>query len=185
MERYPLTASFGVLNVPLPPLAFLQPTEAGERALVDAVLELLPQSGRTADLFSGCGTFAGSFLKRGSVDAYENAADAVTALDRAKGAAPLQVFRRDLYHDPLRADEAARYDAIVFDPPRAGAEEQAKALAGGKVPLIIGVSCNPITFARDARILTEGGYRLESVKIIDQFTWTHHVELVAAFKRTI
>jgi 23S rRNA (uracil1939-C5)-methyltransferase len=149
-------------------------------------MELLPASGKFADLFSGSGTFSGPMLARGSVDAYESGAAAVRALEKAAfhkimGALPLKAFRRDLEREPLRREEANRYDAIVFDPPRAGAAEQAKALASAKTPLLVAVSCNSATFARDARILVDGGYRLESVKVIDQFTWSHHVELVAGF----
>jgi 23S rRNA (uracil1939-C5)-methyltransferase len=178
-----MIAKFGALEVALPPLAFLQPTQAGEAALVEAVTELLPASGRFADLFAGSGTFSGPMLARGSVDAYESAAPAIRALEKAKGALPLKGFRRDLEREPVRREEANRYDAIVFDPPRAGAAEQTKALASAKTPLLIGVSCNPPTFARDARTLVDGGYRLDSIKVIDQFTWSHHVELVAGFSK--
>ena len=184
IERNPLRAKFGALDVALPPLAFLQPTQAGEAALVEAVMELLPASGKFADLFAGSGTFTGPMLARGSVDAYESVAPAIRALDKAKGVLPLKAFRRDLEREPLRREEANRYDAIVFDPPRAGAAEQVKALASAKTPLLVGVSCNPASFARDARILVDGGYRLDSVKVIDQFTWSHHVELVAGFIRS-
>jgi 23S rRNA (uracil1939-C5)-methyltransferase len=183
IERNRLIAKFGALDVALPPLAFLQPTAAGEAALVEAVMELLPESGKFADLFSGSGTFSGPMLARGSVDAYESTAPAVRALEKAKGSLPLKAFRRDLDREPLRREEANRYDAIVFDPPRAGAAEQAKALASAKTPVLVGVSCNPATFARDARMLVDGGYRLESVKVVDQFTWSHHVELVAGFTK--
>jgi 23S rRNA (uracil1939-C5)-methyltransferase len=183
IERHPLMAKFGALDVALPPLAFLQPTEAGEAALVAAVMELLPAHGKFADLFSGSGTFSGPMLARGPVDAYESSAAAVRALDKAKGALPLKAFRRDLEREPLRREEANRYDAIVFDPPRAGAAEQAKALASAKTPLLVAVSCNPASFARDARFLVDGGYRLETVKVIDQFTFSHHVELVAGFSK--
>jgi 23S rRNA (uracil1939-C5)-methyltransferase len=122
-------------------------------------------------------------LARGPVDAFESHEPAIRALDKAKGSRPLKAMRRDLFRNPLRRDEANRYDALVFDPPRAGAQEQVKMLASGKIPLLVGVSCNPATFARDARILVDGGYRLESVKVIDQFIWSHHVELVAAFAK--
>jgi 23S rRNA (uracil1939-C5)-methyltransferase len=94
---------------------------------------------------------------------------------------PLKPIRRDLYREPLSRSEAARYDAIVFDPPRAGAEAQVRELAATAIPVLVAVSCNPVTFARDARILVDGGYRLDSVQVIDQFTFSHHVELVAAF----
>lgn len=183
IETSPLRARFGDLDIILPPLAFLQPTQAGEDTLVGSVMELLPQTGKFADLFSGCGTFTGPMLQRGAVDAYESVGSAIRALDKAKGDRPLRAIRRDLFLHPLRRDEASRYDAIVFDPPRAGAQEQVGALASGKTPLLVGVSCNPATFARDARILVDGGYRLDSVRIVDQFTWSHHVELVAAFTK--
>jgi 23S rRNA (uracil1939-C5)-methyltransferase len=176
-----LRARFGDLDIALPPLAFLQPTQAGEDALVESVMALLPRAGNFADFFSGCGTFTGPMLGRGAVDAYDSVGPAIRALDKAKGDKPLKAIRRDLFLSPLRRDEANRYDAIVFDPPRAGAQEQVRALASGRVPLLVGVSCNPASFARDARILVDGGYRLDSVRVIDQFTWSHHVELVAAF----
>ncbi|MBX7198097.1 MAG: class I SAM-dependent RNA methyltransferase [Rhodospirillaceae bacterium] len=180
LEVTPLIAMFGALSVALPPLAFLQPTKAGEDALAAAVMAALPASGTFADLFAGCGTFTGPMLARGSVDAFENAALAVRALDKAKGTAPVTAVRRDLFRDPV---EGKRYDAVVFDPPRLGAEAQSKALAVSDVPRVVGVSCNPVTFARDARILVEGGYRLESVRVVDQFIWSHHVELVGVFSR--
>ncbi|MGE4063503.1 MAG: class I SAM-dependent RNA methyltransferase [Rhodospirillaceae bacterium] len=183
VERAPLVARFGVLDVALPPLAFLQPTKAGEDALVAAVMSALPASGVVADLFSGCGTFAGAMLQRGRVDAFESAESAVRALDKAKGAKPLRAVRRDLFRAPLDADEIKPFDAVVFDPPRAGAEAQARAMASSKVQRLVGVSCNPVTFARDARILAQGGYTLESVKVVDQFTWSHHVELVGVFTK--
>ncbi|HEY1983573.1 MAG TPA: hypothetical protein VGH13_26115, partial [Xanthobacteraceae bacterium] len=179
----PVLARFGNLEVALPPLAFLQPTLAGEHALVDAVMEALPKTGKFADLFSGCGTFTGPMLERGPVDAYESIGPAIRALDKARGAGPLKAIRRDLFRNPLRRDEANRYDAIVFDPPRAGAQEQVTALASSRTPVLVAVSCNPATFARDARILVDGGYWLDSVKVIDQFTWSHHVELVATFTK--
>jgi len=182
--RAPLTTQFGKMRVTLPPMAFLQPTKEGETALVNAVMELLPASGKFADLFSGCGTFTGPMLERGSVDAFEGVDDAIDALNNAKGTLPLRAQRRDLFKSPLRRDDANKYDAIVFDPPRAGAADQVKTLASSKCPLLVGVSCNPATFARDARTLVDGGYRLESVRVIDQFTWSHHVELVAAFSKT-
>ncbi|MGE3475961.1 MAG: class I SAM-dependent RNA methyltransferase [Rhodospirillaceae bacterium] len=183
VEVQPFIARFGILDVPLPPLAFLQPTKAGEDALTAAVMEALPERGAFADLFSGCGTFSGAMLARGPVDAFDSVEPAVRALDKAKGPHPLRAQRRDLGRQPLDADDTKRFDAIVFDPPRAGTEEQARALATSAVPRLVGVSCNPVTFARDARLLVEGGYKLDSVQVVDQFTWSHHVELVAAFSR--
>jgi 23S rRNA (uracil1939-C5)-methyltransferase len=185
IEHRPLNARFGALDVALPPLGFLQPTPAGEAALVAAVMAALPDSGRFADLFAGSGTFAGPMLARGAVDVYENVAPTIRALDEAKGDLPLKAIRRDLYREPLMREEAERYDAIVFDPPRAGAEAQVAVLAASTVPVLVAVSCNPVTFARDARMLVDGGYRLDSVQVIDQFTFSHHVELVAAFSKRI
>lgn len=184
LEVNPLLVKFGALSVALPPLAFLQPTKAGEDALVSGVMAALPKKGKFADLFSGCGTFAGAMLARGTVDAYEVSSVAVGALNKSKGPLPLTVHQRNLFDNPLAPDEAKRYDAVVFDPPRTGALAQATALAASDVPLVVGVSCNPITFARDARLLVEGGYKLESVQVIDQFTWSYHVELVAAFTKS-
>jgi len=183
VERTPLIAKFGALNIAMPPAAFMQPTPEGERALVNAVMAALPAKGKFADLFSGCGTFSGPMLERGPVDAYESVGPATDAMIKSKGPLPLKVFQRDLFRNPLKRDEANRYDAIVFDPPRAGAQEQARAMASSKCRLLIGVSCNPATFARDARVLCEGGYRLQSVQIIDQFTWSHHVEIVGVFTK--
>ncbi len=183
IEIRPLQAKFGSLDVALPPLAFLQPTLVGEHALVAAVMDVLPMTGKFADLFSGCGTFTGHMLERGSVDAYESVGPAIRALNKSKGAKSLNAVHRDLFRNPLGRDEASGYDALVFDPPRAGAEEQVKELALSKIPRLVAVSCNPVTFARDARILVEGGYVLDSVKAVDQFTWSHHVELVAAFTK--
>lgn len=184
VDRGRVSAKFGMLNVELPPASFLQPTSEGEGALIDAVLGALPAKGTFADLFSGCGTFSGPMLERGSVDAYESLPAQVRALSKAaekQGA--LKVFRRDLFAAPLRRDELNRYDAIVFDPPRAGCREQAEAMASSRAPLLIGVSCNPATFSRDARILCDGGYRFQSLRIVDQFLWSHHVELVGVFTK--
>ncbi|MCB1539096.1 MAG: class I SAM-dependent RNA methyltransferase [Rhodospirillales bacterium] len=183
LERDKPVAAFGALRVVLPPMAFLQPTRDGEAALTGAVMDLLPERGKFADLFSGCGTFTGPMLARGPVDAYESVDPAIRALNGARGTLPLRAIRRDLFKNPLRRDEANRYDAIVFDPPRAGCAEQARTLASGRVPVLVGVSCNPATFARDARTLVDGGYRLETVQVVDQFTWSHHVELVAQFTK--
>jgi len=183
LDTNPVRATFGVLQVALPPLAFLQPTQSGEAALVAAVMDALPATGKFADLFSGCGTFSGAMLARGSVDAFDTTEAAIRALEKAKGTKPLKAAQRDLYRNPLTRVEASGYEAIVFDPPRAGAPEQAAELAASNVPLIIGVSCNPATFARDARTLVDSGYRLASLKVVDQFTWSHHVELVASFAK--
>lgn len=178
-----IVAKFGALKVELPPFAFLQPTVEGEQALVKAVLDALPEKGRLADLFSGCGTFSGPMLARGPVEAYEMSPAAVKALAKAAGGKPLKAIARNLYTKPLTLDELARFDAVVFDPPRGGCREQVATLAKSKVPVLVGVSCNPATFARDARILRDGGYRLQTLQIIDQFLWSHHVEVVGTFAK--
>ena len=178
-----VVAAFGPLIVKLPPAAFMQPTREGERVLVNAVLAALPQHGKFADLFSGCGTFSGPMLERGSVDAWESVPRMVQALARAAGELPLTVFQRDLARNPLRRDEVNRYDAVVFDPPRGGCPEQALAMASSRVRTLVGVSCNPATFARDARILCGGGYELQSLQVVDQFLWSHHVEMVGVFTK--
>ncbi len=187
--RGPVTAHFEKLDVYLPPAAFLQPTEAGQAALVRSVMSSLPGAGmnelglRSADLFAGCGTFSGSLLSRGPVDAYESNPPSVKALTKSGAPHGLRAFKRDLSRQPLRRDELNRYDVVVMDPPRAGCLEQAYELAKSKVGTVIGVSCNPATFSRDARVLIQGGYRLESLRIIDQFQWSHHVEVVGVFRK--
>jgi len=165
--------------VALPVGAFLQATADGEAALVEAVREAVGDAATTADLFAGLGTFALGLS--GKVHTAEAARDAVLAL---KAAAPrLDVEHRDLYRRPLDAGELAHFAAAVLDPPRAGAEEQVRALAKSPVARIAYVSCNPATFARDARILADGGYRLDWLLPVGQFRWSTHVELAAAFSR--
>ncbi len=188
LEKKRIFADFGPLKVELPLGSFLQPTLDGERALVKAVMSALPAADpkieKVADLFSGCGTFTGPLLtKSAAVDAFENSSGAVKALQKAKGDLSLHAIRRDLFRQPLRRHELNRYDAVVFDPPRAGCSAQAREMAGSKVGTLIGVSCNPKSFAQDAALLRSGGYRFQSIKIIDQFPWSHHVELVGLFRR--
>lgn len=180
----PVAARFGDLSVALPPGAFLQPSAQGEQALAEAVMAALPAQGVFADLFSGCGTFAGRMRARGPVDAFESDERAVDCLARAGAGKDVQARRRDLFRDPLGGDSLDRYAAVVVDPPRAGAREQMRALAAGPVPLIVAVSCNPATFARDCAILCAGGYTLERVQIVDQFAFSHHVEMVGVLRRT-
>jgi 23S rRNA (uracil1939-C5)-methyltransferase len=140
-----------------------------------------------ADLFCGVGPFALRLAEWARVGAFDSNAAAITALKQAAGATgglkPVDAERRDLFHRPLIAEELKRYDAVVFDPPRQGAEAQARELAKSAVPVVIAVSCNPSTFARDARILAGGGYRLTAVTPIDQFRYSAHVEIVARFER--
>lgn len=186
-HRQPVAARFGGVAVTPPPGAFLQASAEGEAALVGAVLDAMGEMGgeakRVADLFAGLGTFAVPLARRAAVHAVEGDAPALAALNRAAGALRLTTERRDLFTDPLTAKELARFDAVVFDPPRAGAAAQARALAESKVPLVVGVSCNPATFARDARALADGGYRLERVRPVDQFLWSAHLELVGVFRQ--
>ena len=171
------TVSLSGNPVALPIGGFLQATEDGERALTESVGEALAGSRRIADLFSGIGTFALALTE--CVYAAEASRDSVVALKRAR--ATMTVEHRDLYRRPLDSAELEPFDGIVLDPPRAGAEEQARRLAVSKVERIAYVSCNPATFARDARLLVDGGYRLDWVKPVGQFRWSTHVELVAAF----
>jgi 23S rRNA (uracil1939-C5)-methyltransferase len=142
---------------------------------------------RIADLFAGCGTFALPLAEGAEVVAVEGDGGMTAALDATwRGTAGLRRITtqtRDLFRRPLLPDELAGFDAAVIDPPRAGAEAQTAALAQSSVPLIAAVSCNPVTFARDARILVSAGFRLDWVRVIDQFRWSPHVELAARFVR--
>ena len=178
-EPLPATVSLSGHPVAFPVGAFLQATEDGEAVSVDCVREAIAGSERTADLFAGLGTFALSM--RGKVYAAEASRDAVLGLKRA--APNVAVEHRDLYRRPLDGKELNAFQAVVLDPPRAGAEEQVKALASSDVARIAYVSCNPATFARDAKLLAGGGYKLEWVKPVGQFRWSTHVELAAAFSR--
>ena len=178
-EPVPATITLSGTPVPLPPGAFLQATADGEAALVAAVREIVGEAGRTADLFAGLGTFA--LAVPGEVHAAEAARDAVLSLKRARPA--LSVEHRDLYRRPLSSTELAPFDAVMLDPPRAGAAEQVREIAGSAVPRVAYVSCNPATFARDARVLADGGYRLGWVRPVGQFRWSTHIELAAAFTR--
>jgi 23S rRNA (uracil1939-C5)-methyltransferase len=180
-EPVPATVTLSGLAVPFPPGGFLQATRDGEAALVAGVREAVAGAGMVADLFAGLGTFA--LAMEGRVYAAEAGRDVVLAL---KGAAALAgrliaVEHRDLYRRPLTAKELANFDAVVLDPPRAGAVEQIAQLAASAVPRIAYVSCNPATFARDAEALAAGGYRLEWVQPVGQFRWSTHVELVNCF----
>jgi 23S rRNA (uracil1939-C5)-methyltransferase len=190
VERRPVRMSFGGVAVDLPPGAFLQASRAGEAALTASVLDAVGAAPRVADLFAGCGTFTFPLATRAGIAATVHAVDgvepAVAALTRAAQRASLgrvSAAVRDLAKRPLNADELRRFDAVVFDPPRAGAKEQAALIARSTVPVIAAVSCNPATFARDARLLVDGGYRLDWVRPVDQFLWSPHVELVARFSR--
>ncbi len=176
---------FGRTLVAPPPGVFLQATEEGERALVLAVSETVSGCEKIADLFSGCGTFSLPLAERASVHAVEQDAEMLKALDsgwrQLPGLKHVSTEARDLFRRPLLPDELAGFDAVVIDPPRAGAEAQTKILARSRVPVIAAVSCNPVTFARDARILVDAGYHLDQIRPVDQFRWSPHLELTARF----
>ena len=178
----------GRARVVLPPGSFLQATAAGEIALARLVTAHCEGTKTVADLFCGVGPFTLRLAEHARVTAADNDADAVAALGRAAagtpGLKPIEALARDLFRRPFTRTELKRFDAVVFDPPRQGAEAQARELATSAVPVLVAVSCNPATFARDARILVDGGYRLSRVTPIDQFLYSAHVELVALFQRT-
>ncbi|MEG3619468.1 class I SAM-dependent RNA methyltransferase [Magnetovibrio sp. PR-2] len=183
----PLIDLSGV-KVELPQGAFLQASVVGEHAIRDAVLAGLEGvSGRFADLFCGLGSFSVPLSRQGRVDAFDVTEASLKALERGAGRADLggriSAHVRDLGNNPLVGKELCVFDAVVFDPPRAGALDQAQQLAEADVQHVVGVSCNPATFARDARVLVDGGFQLISVQPIDQFTYSPHVELVAQFRR--
>jgi 23S rRNA (uracil1939-C5)-methyltransferase len=186
-SRRPARMTFGDVLVDLPPGTFVQPSAAGEAALVAAVTDALADCGRIADLYAGCGTFTFRLARGAPVHAVEGDGEAIGALAaaarRAGLGARVTTARRDLADDPLMEDELARFDGVVFDPPRAGAKAQCERLAGSRVPTVVAVSCDPATFARDARILVDGGYRLLEVTPVDQFLWSSHLELTAVFRR--
>ena len=178
-EPVPATITLSGIPVNFPVGAFLQATEDGEAALVACVREAVGDAQRIADLFAGLGTFG--LALPGKIYAAEASRDAVLALKRS--APMLAVEHRDLYRRPLDTDELKHFDAVILDPPRAGAEQQVAALAASDVRRIAYVSCNPATFARDAKLLADGGYELDWLRPIGQFRWSTHVELAAAFSR--
>lgn len=182
-EPEPVTVILGGVPVPLPHGAFLQATAEGEAALVEGVREAIGEARLVAELFAGLGTFALSL--EGRIYAAEGARDAALALKGAANRAQRTIFvdHRDLFRRPLDEAELNRFEAVVLDPPRAGAREQVPFLARSSVPRIAYVSCNPSTFARDAATLIEGGYRLDWIRPVGQFRWSTHVELVGAFSR--
>ena len=145
--------------------------------------EIMAGATRVADLFAGCGTFSLPLAEHADVHAVEGNGAMLTALDKgwrmAEGLKRVTTEARDLFRRPLMPDELARFDAVVIDPPRAGAEAQVSELAKSRIPVIAFVSCNPVTFARDARLLVDAGWRLDWVQVVDQFRWSPHVELVA------
>ena len=185
--RTPPRHDFGDAQVVVPPGAFLQATAHGAATLQTLVIEAVGEAKRVADLFAGSGTFSFPLAKKSEVHAVEGDKAMVEGLDHgwrmSKGLKPVTSEARDLFRRPLLPDELNRFDAVVLDPPRAGAADQIAELATATVPRIAYVSCNPVTFARDAFQLTQAGYFLDWVQPVDQFRWSSHIELAAAFRR--
>jgi len=186
IRREPMM-DFSGIRVPLLPAAFIQATAEGEAALVHHVVATCEGFGRVADLFCGMGTFTFPLAKVHQTLAVEGSKQPLDALkaglNQAKGLKQVIPLHRDLYRRPMTAEELSSFDVVVFDPPRAGAKEQAVELARSEVKNIVAVSCNPNSFARDAKILKEGGYQLDSLLPVDQFLWSPHLELIGVFTR--
>jgi 23S rRNA (uracil1939-C5)-methyltransferase len=187
LQRSPPVIVMGTAQVTLPPGSFLQATAAGEEALAALVSEHCKRGKHVADLFCGVGPFALRLAAKSRIAAFDSDAGAVAALQKAatstSGLKPVKAEPRDLFRRPLMPQELRDYDTVVFDPPRQGAQAQVTQLAASKVPTVVAVSCNVTTFARDAKILVDGGYTIEGVTPVDQFRHTPHVELVARFSR--
>jgi 23S rRNA (uracil1939-C5)-methyltransferase len=185
VERRPARMLLSGVAVGFPPGGFVQASQAAEMILVDEVLGGIGTARPALDLFAGLGTFAFALADAGPVHAVEGNARAASALAEAAaaGETSVTVERRDLARYPIPADALSRYAAAVFDPPRAGAARQAEALAVSALARIVAISCNPASFARDAARLIAGGFHLDRVTPVDQFVWTPHLELAAAFRR--
>lgn len=185
--RKPPVVRVGKAQVTLPAGSFMQPTAVGEETLAALAFERCKGAKHIADLFCGFGPFAFRLAEKFKVAAFDSDAAAVTALQNAvkltQGLKPIKAEARDLFRRPLMPQELRDYDCVVFDPPRQGAQAQSQQLAASKIALAVAVSCNPATFARDARILIDGGFKIDSVTPVDQFRHTPHVELVARFRR--
>jgi 23S rRNA (uracil1939-C5)-methyltransferase len=184
VERRPVRVVLSGVAVAYPPGGFLQPSKAAETILVEEVVTAIGPHRPVIDLYAGLGTFTCALAGAGPVHAIEGDQESVAALARAAAGLPnITVEHRDLAHNPLPSEALAAYHAAVLDPPRAGALYQSEALANSTIAAVVAVSCNPATFARDAARLIAGGFRLERVVPVDQFVWTPHLELVAAFRR--
>ncbi|HEY4163168.1 MAG TPA: TRAM domain-containing protein [Dongiaceae bacterium] len=179
--------NFAGISVDLPAGAFLQPSGAGEAALAEAVTGFAAGAKSIADLYAGCGTFTFPLAKVGKVAAFETSKPAVAAVMAATNHSGLSgrvtAQSRNLDSSPVSPEELRPFDCVVFDPPRAGAKSQSEILVRARLKRAVAVSCNPASFARDARILIDGGFRLKDMVIVDQFVWSAHVEIVAAFRR--
>lgn len=189
VERRPPFITMGRSTVSPPPGSFLQATDLGERTLASFAVEACSRSKRVADLFAGAGSFALRIAEHADVHAVENDKASMSALDKAARATPnlrrVTTEARDLFRRPLLLPELNTFGAVVIDPPRAGAEAQAKQLALSKVSLVVSISCDAATFARDAAILINGGYRLERIVPVDQFKYSPHLEVVGILKRDV
>ena len=187
--REPPVQTFGEVRVTPPVSAFLQATESGQTALTEAVSEAVGDAKHIIDLFAGCGTFSLPLASRANVLAVEGEQSLLTALDAGwrlgKGLRTVSTLKRDLFRNPMLPEDLRKFDAVVIDPPRAGAKNQCEALTDTNIPRIAFVSCNPVTFARDAKILVKSGYAIDWVQVVDQFRWSSHVELVASFTKNV
>ncbi|MGB8601570.1 MAG: hypothetical protein WCD42_05165 [Rhizomicrobium sp.] len=184
----PPTVRLGLAAVTLPPEAFLQPTLPGEQALQKFVLTALVKTKKVADLFAGCGTFSLPLAQKVPVHAVELEGDhlaALAAAARQPGFKPVTVEKRNLFKQPVTERELKAYDGVCLDPPRGGAEAQARVLATSSVRYLAYVSCDAASFARDAAILIAGGYRLTGLIAVDQFLWSNHIELAASFRKSV
>ena len=188
VTMHPPIQTFGAAKVVPPPGSFLQATLDGEASLLAAVQEITKGADRIIDLFAGCGTFALPLASDAEIHAVEGEAEMIAALDRgwreAQGLKRVTSETRDLFRRPLEPDELRKFDAAVIDPPRAGAEAQIETLATSDIDVIAMVSCNPVTFARDAATLIKAGFTLDWVQVVDQFRWSTHVEVVGKFTRS-
>lgn len=181
------TVHFPPAEVILPEGAFLQAAPSAENTMAGLIAAAVGKAKRVADLYCGCGTFTFALARKATVLAVDSSADSIAALAdaarRAQGIKKIETKVRDLAHEPLSRKELEGFDAVVLDPPRAGARAQCEMLAKSKVPAVVAVSCNPATLARDLRILLDAGFRIEAVTPVDQFLFTPHVEVVAALRR--
>lgn len=187
LERRSPLLKMGTAEVSPPPAAFVQADRKAELAMVELAIRAIGDAKRVIDLFCGSGTFALRLARKAKIWALEGDEAALKALERGwrfgQGLKDIQIERRDLFRRPVLAMEMKKFDAVLFDPPRAGAKAQAEEIAKSKVPVVVAVSCNPGTLARDLRLLVDGGYRLEHVTPVDQFLFSHHVECVAVLRR--
>ncbi|MDG1432193.1 MAG: class I SAM-dependent RNA methyltransferase [Paracoccaceae bacterium] len=186
-EAHPAYQQFGNARVVPPAGAFLQATQEGEASLLKLIQNAVGNAKSIADMFAGSGTFTLPMAELGEIRAFENDPDMIEALDKgwrlAKGLKKISAEVRDLFRNPLMPEDMLKFDAVVLDPPRAGARAQVEQLAASSVPVVAFVSCNPVTFARDAKMLIDGGYSIGDVHVVDQFRWSPHIEVFAKFEK--